>query len=51
MELARRAGLETAELARHLEGRCLPPLEVAWKIANALRVTLTTLLHPLRRGL
>lgn len=51
VELARRAGLESAELARHLDGRSLPPLEIAWKIANALRVTLTTLLHPLRRGL
>lgn len=49
--LANSAGLSEDELARHLNGAEPPPLEVLWKIANALRVPVATLLRPLRSGL
>ena len=49
--LAEKAGLVPSELAKHLAGADAPPLEVLWKIANALRVPVATLLKPLRGGL
>jgi transcriptional regulator with XRE-family HTH domain len=49
--LAERAGLSGAELADQLRGSETPPLEVLWKIANALRVPVATLGRPLRSGL
>lgn len=47
--LAERAGVP--DLAKHLSGSEPPPLEVLWKLANALRVPVATLLSPLRRDL
>ena len=49
--LAAKAGLAEAELAAHLGGTETPPLEILWKLANALRVPVATLLRPLRNDL
>ena len=49
--LATNAGIDAAVLAKHLSGVDTPPLEILWKVANALRVPVATLLQPLRRGL
>jgi transcriptional regulator with XRE-family HTH domain len=49
--LATKLGMPEEELARHLRGPEAPPLEVLWKIANALRVPVATLLRPQRSGL
>jgi transcriptional regulator with XRE-family HTH domain len=49
--LAARCGIPVDALAAHLDGREVPPLEVLWKIANALRVPVATIVQPLRRGL
>jgi transcriptional regulator with XRE-family HTH domain len=47
--LAERIGIPPEELARALASPDMPPLELLWKIANALRVPVSILLRPLRR--
>jgi transcriptional regulator with XRE-family HTH domain len=47
--LAERAGIPAEQLSRALSATEMPPLEMLWKIATALRVPVAILLRPLRR--